>query len=247
MRILKLVYRPIRKVLKRIYRSFVPEPVPVCDSDTITVLTATLRRDSNAIDVGCNRGSILREILRLAPEGKHFVFEPIPALHRQLCRRFPTVDCRRIALSDEAGTIQFTHYTQLDGFSGMVRRDLGGADGAPEEISVATERLDAIVPANLPIALVKIDVEGAEYRVLRGAEAMLRRCRPVIVFECGKGGLDVYGHSPEQVFDFLESCGLTIAKLSNWSRTARSYRRQEFVDEFWAGKEFMFVASPRGA
>ncbi len=234
----------MKKMLRSLYRTFVPEPVPLCDADTIAVLTARLQRNSCAIDIGCNRGSILREIVRLAPDGHHFAFEPIPRLYRLLCKRFPTVDCRRIALSDGKGTVTFNHFAQMDGFSGMVRRDVGANPGRVEEITVETERLDAIVPEGATITLIKIDVEGAEYRVLRGAESLLRRCHPTVIFECGKGGLDIYGHTPEQVYDLLTDCGLSISKLAEWSQTRVPISRQAFVDVFWGGVEYMFVAGP---
>jgi len=234
----------MRKLLKRLYRTFVPEPMPACDADTIAVLTARLQRHSCAIDIGCNRGSILREIVRLAPDGTHFAFEPIPRLFRLLCKRFPMVDCRRIALSDETGTVTFNHFTQMDGFSGIVQRDVGTDPGRIEKITVDTERLDAIVPEGAMVTLIKIDVEGAEYRVLRGAENLLRRCRPTVIFECGKGGLDIYGHTPEQVYDLLTDCGLSISRLAEWSQSSVPISRQAFVDEFWHGIEYMFVAGP---
>ena len=234
----------MKKMLRRLYRTLVPEPVPLCDADTIAVLVARLQRDSCAIDIGCNRGSILREIVRLAPDGNHFAFEPIPRLYRLLCKRFPTVDCRRIALSDVKGTVTFNHFTQMDGFSGMVRRDVGANLGRVEEIAVETERLDAIVPEGTTVTLIKIDVEGAEYRVLRGAESLLRRCRPTVIFECGKGGLDIYGHKPEQVYDLLTDCGLSVSRLAEWSQSREPISRQAFVEAFWGGVEYMFVAGP---
>jgi len=236
----------VRRILRRLYRSVVPTPVIPCDDETLAVLTSVLRPDSNAIDIGCNRGSILREIVRLAPRGRHFAFEPIPAHHRELSRRYPTVDCRRMALSDEKGTVQFTHFRDKDGFSGMVHRDIGPDPGQVEQIPVKTDQLDALIPADLPIALIKIDVEGAEYRVLRGAQALLRRCRPVVIFECGLGGLDTFGHTPGQVFDLLEDCGLEIDVLKRWPSRKAPLSRDDFIAIFTSNSDFMFTASPPG-
>jgi FkbM family methyltransferase len=235
----------MRRLLRRAYRKLVPEPTPPCDQETLTVLQAVLQSDSNAIDIGCNRGSILLEMLRLAPEGQHFAFEPIPRLYRRLRGQFPQVDCRQVALSDAAGTVTFNYFQDMDGFSGIVRREIGRDPGVVEELEVATERLDAILPPELAIALIKIDVEGAEYRVLKGAEQTLRQSQPTIVFECGKGGLDIYGHQPEQVYDLLDKCSLGIRLLADWSLSLPELSRQEFVDAFWGGQHYMFVASKR--
>src|ERR1700710_1937004 len=55
------------------------------DDHATRVVLATVRRQSpNAIDVGPNEGVVLREIVRLAPEGRHIAFEPIPGLHQRL-------------------------------------------------------------------------------------------------------------------------------------------------------------------
>jgi hypothetical protein len=54
----------------------------------------------------------------------------------------------------------------------------------PEKISVPARRLDDIVQReNLQPAVIKIDVEGAELKVLRGAADTLRRLRPLVVME----------------------------------------------------------------
>jgi FkbM family methyltransferase len=234
----------MKRILRRVYRWVVPEPIPPCDAETLSVLGHVLRRDSNAVDVGCNRGSILQEMVRLAPQGRHFAFEPIPGLYRRLCKSFPGVTCHQLALSDADGLVTFNHFERMDGFSGMVRRQIGPDPGPVKELSVRTAPLDAVLPPDLPIAVIKIDVEGAEYRVLQGAQRTLRDHRPVVIFECGKGGLDLYGHAPEQVYDLLVDCGLNVRLLADWSPGRRALSRQEFVDEFQRSMHYMFVASP---
>ena len=44
----------------------------------LAVMTSILRRDSCCIDVGANEGEMLQEMLRLAPQGRHLAFEPLP-------------------------------------------------------------------------------------------------------------------------------------------------------------------------
>lgn len=45
----------------------------------------------------------------------------------------------------------------------------------------------------------KIDVEGSELQVLRGAARVIRRDQPVIVFEDGRGAADLCGTRPDDV------------------------------------------------
>src|SRR5512139_2878097 len=77
--------------------------------ETLEVMRATLDAASNCVDVGAHSGSILREMVRLAPRGTHWAFEPLPALHEALAPRFPTVHVHGLALSDRAGTSEFRH------------------------------------------------------------------------------------------------------------------------------------------
>ena len=67
------------------------------------------------------------------------------------------------------------------------------------------------MPKDFPIHFMKIDVEGAELQVLRGAIQTILKYKPVIVFEHGLGAADHYGTKPEDIYDFLVSeCGLSI-------------------------------------
>src|SRR5256885_1214264 len=60
----------------------------VYDAQTIEVMESVLKQSSNCVDVGCHTGSILQHMLRLAPEGTHFAFEPIPNLYQVLRVKF---------------------------------------------------------------------------------------------------------------------------------------------------------------
>lgn len=167
------------------------------------VLAAALRRDSCYVDVGSNRGQLLREAVRVAPEGRHLAFEPIPELATELARAFPTVECRALALSAEPGVAEFCHFRALDGWSGL-RRSLEVSDerGDPEYITVAVSTLDAELGERAP-ALVKIDVEGAELAVLEGARGVLGERRPLVVLEHVAAAAALYGSGPQAVWELL--------------------------------------------
>ncbi len=229
----------LRRVLRAAFRSVVPLPVPPCDHETLAVMTAVLRRDSVAVDAGCNRGSILREIVRLAPEGRHLAFEPNPMLARRLRREYPGVEVHQAALSDRSGTAPF-HLAAFDGLSGFERGpDTGGSE--VEVVTVQTVRLDDVVSANRRIAFIKIDVQGAEYLVLRGARELLARDRPVVVFECGLGGLELYGTEPRAIVELFDAIGFTVHPLVGWPASA-AVSGETFAAMFAAGTHYMWVA-----
>ena len=132
------------------------------------LLAGVLRSDTTFVDIGANRGQILREAVRLAPAGRHVAFEPIPALADELARSFPGVDCRRLALGASPGVAEFCHFTSLDGWSGLRRSpEISDERGRPEYIEVQVSTLDAELGERRP-GVIKIDVEGAELDVLAG-------------------------------------------------------------------------------
>ena len=92
------------------------------------------------------------------------------------------------------------------------------------------------------LRLVKIDVEGAELQVLRGAVETIRRCKPTIVFEHGIGGADCYGTEPEDVYDLLDGEEMAVSTLDGWLAGAVPLSRAAFADEFRSGRNFYFLA-----
>jgi FkbM family methyltransferase len=204
------------------------------------VLATVLHADSNAIDVGANEGLVLESIVRAAPAGDHIAYEPIPGLQERLQRRFPSVDVRRAALYDAAGTVPFTHVLDESTRSGLRRRtDLQVGPDRLREIQVRTERLDDALAGDYRPALIKIDVEGAELGVLRGAAATLERHRPFVLFEHGVGGADLYGAHPADVFDVLDCAGLRIFDLDGEGPYSRARFEETFTEPIWN-----FLAAP---
>src|SRR5271155_4778576 len=147
------------------------------------ILASSLGGDGTYLDVGANRGQLLREAVRIAPRARHVAFEPIPELAARLARAFPQVDSRQLALGAQREVTQFCHFTRLDGWSGLRRHpSISDAQGGPEYIEVEVSTLDAEA-AELTPSVIKIDVEGAELGVLEGGRSLLARARPIVIFE----------------------------------------------------------------
>lgn len=224
--------------------ALVAGPFEKYDFQTKQVLRRWLRPDSTCIDVGAHAGHILREMLAAAPQGRHFAFEPVPRFHAHLARKYGTrvtlFDC---ALSDRDGESEFVWFPERPALSGFRERKMT-AGYRPERIRVRTRRLDDVVPPERKIDLVKIDVEGAELQVLRGAHETLRTSRPVVLFETGPGGADEYGTQPEEVFDLLVDAGLAVTVMEYWLAGKPPLSRDEFLARFRKGYDFFFMAYP---
>lgn len=222
------------------------------DLQAVQVMQRVLNKDSACIDVGCHIGSFLDEFLRRAPDGQHFAFEPLPDLCEGLRRKYSShanVTVIEAALSDVDGTASFTHVVSNPGYSGLLERRYERPTEELRKIVVPVRRLDDIVPASVPIRLIKIDVEGAELQVLRGAMETLRRSRPVLIFEHGLGAADCYGTTPADVHDLLcAELGLGIHLMERWLENGSEppLTAEEFHDEFASGRNFYFMAIAEG-
>lgn len=207
------------------------------------VLEKTLNRDSNCVDVGAHRGDVLAQIIRLAPQGHHHAFEPIPQLARELQARFPCATVHDLALSDTSGRTSFCHVVSNPAYSGLRPRTYPRPDEEVRSIQIDTERLDHVLSAGQRVDLIKIDVEGAELQVLRGAAATLRRCRPLVLFEHGVGASDHYGTSPEMVYRLLvDDCGHRINEMERYLRDLPALSLSDFVEVTGSGMVWNFVA-----
>jgi FkbM family methyltransferase len=209
---------------------------------TRLILERSLRADSNVVDVGCNRGDILRQMRSLAPDGDAFAFEPLPAFAADLRRDFPDVNVYELALSDEPGPATFFEVVNLPEYSGLRQRDYPIDEVTLRETQVQRARLDDVLPADLPIHVIKIDVEGAELQVLRGASRTLTRHQPLVIFEHGRGAAEHYDTTPTAVFDWLADCGMGVYLLDAWLGGKRPLVRRAFVEEFNTGRNYYFLA-----
>ena len=217
-------------------------PFSVYDFQTIMILKKALDRKSNCVDVGANVGHILKEIIDAAPDGQHMAFEPIPRLCQKLQGKYgKRVEIYNCALSNQSGEQDFYYFEDSPALSGLrERKSLGNHSVVP--IKVPTMKLDNVWPYDRPIDLIKIDVEGAELSVLQGALDTLRRNRPTVLFEWGLGGADEFGATPEELFDLLMECGLSLSLMEYWLQGKKPFEKQEFCGQFYKHYNYFFIA-----
>jgi FkbM family methyltransferase len=192
------------------------------------VLASTLREGSVYVDVGTNRGQVLGEAVRIAPHARHIAFEPIPSLAEVVATRFPSVDCRRLALAGKPEVTQFCYFRKLDGWSGLRRSpEISDERGAPELIEVTVSTLDAELSGLTP-SVIKIDVEGAELAVLEGGSSLLKATRPTLILEHVPQAGELYGASSEDLWDLLDGLAYTVYAITGegpFSRAAFASER----------------------
>jgi FkbM family methyltransferase len=236
---------PFAPLARTIYQRVVPGAGPDPDNRVaFKIMAEVLDPGSNCIDVGCHEGVLLEQMVRRAPRGAHLAFEPIPEYATALQQRFPDVEVKQVALSDTPGEAEFNFVASNPGYSGLRQRDYPRPNEEIRKIRVQTARLDDVRPAGRAVKLMKVDVEGGELHVFRGARRLLHEQKPIVIFEHGRGAAEHYGASPEMIWDLLvEECGMRISLLRSFLRGKRPLTREGLVAQF-GGKNYNFVAHP---
>lgn len=133
------------------------------------------------LDVGANIGAVALPLARACPGRQIIAFEANAGLHRLLSaniieNRILTVDARHAAVGENGGVAKFPKAVLSE------QRNYGALaiDNQEPTEPVLMVTLDEIAPAT---TLIKIDVEGAEPAVLRGAATLIQRDQPIIFFE----------------------------------------------------------------
>jgi FkbM family methyltransferase len=190
-----------------------------------------LRPGDHCVDVGAHLGRHAFPMSRLVKKGGSVhAFEPLPRLASELRRAIAAdkslanVHLTECALSDSAGEAEFVLVCEAPGYSGLRERRYD-SEVTTERIRVALRRLDDFLPQLPTIRYIKIDCEGAELLVLRGAMALLKRDRPIVSFECGDSSLLNYDHESGDMFDFLFAEGYRIQSI-----TGEQLDREAFVE-----------------
>jgi FkbM family methyltransferase len=187
------------------------------DRQTIRVLQRHLRSNSICIDVGAHTGKILKQMQRFAPDASHYAFEPLPHLAEKLKQRFPTTTVLNCALGDVSGMADFKFVRNASAYSGLRERAYDRADPIIETILVQVARLDEIIPANVMISLIKLDIEGGEYHAMLGAAKTIIRTHPVIIFEASDKSSSYYGVSPDMLYEIVTlRFGLYLSTMKRW-------------------------------
>jgi FkbM family methyltransferase len=177
--------------------------------------TAFLREHSSqgatVLDLGAHIGLFSVQLARsVGPSGRVISFEPAPhtaAVLRQTIRcngLASVVSVRQVALSGRRGEVElFETGDECSNASSLVR-----TDRTRDAVRVVATTLDDLVDdERLTVAVVKMDIEGAELAVLEGAPVLLSHQRPAMTIEIHPLELRASRRDPREVFDVLVDHG----------------------------------------
>ncbi len=194
------------------------------------------------IDIGANYGT--HSLLFLVHGVQTITFEPNTSCHeyfRQICRlNQVTPNLEPVALGEEEAQVDFSYpkrETWLGSTKAEIINKLGGSEDLVTE-KVKQKTLDDFFPKiKNKRTLIKVDTEGNELSVLKGARKTLQRVRPRVIFECWDEDVKT------GIFDLLTAQIYTIYALP-WSpkQDAEPLDSRQFL----ASSSTNFLAVPAG-
>lgn len=180
------------------------------------VAVAMAKKSKMIVDVGGNFGWFACQLLNVMPsDGQIHIFEPVPQIRKELTknieinsRKDATVFLNDCCLSDVEGEVTM-HVPKTLGsaFASLAAQDYKG--GFDLVVSRAVTLDDYCKQNNIDhIDFLKIDVEGAEFKVLQGSQRMLSaEIKPVILLECFQPLLEPFGRKVADVVNFITELG----------------------------------------
>ena len=237
--------RDVTRILKRRKHPELHE-IYLESSRSKLAMNRIIKNSMNCIDVGAHLGSVLNLINESSPNGKHIAIEPITYKCKWLKRKFPNVEIIEAAVSDTDGEVDFYLQSYYSSLSGLKLHRYGNFSEDFQIIKVNTVRLDDIVPSEKSIGFIKIDVEGGELAALRGAKSILKRDRPIILFECAKSSLKVHNVSQSEVYEFFQGYGYSLFLIKDWLEHNQPLDYERFLKSMeYPFQAFNFLAIPK--
>jgi FkbM family methyltransferase len=214
----------VQKLLRRLGYELHPYPAPIAlepDDRRRSRLLAS-RGTTLLLDVGANAGQFAEKARAAGYRGRIVSFEPLSGAYADLSRASaPDADweARRVALGDDDGSIEINVAGNLTSSSLLPMGDRH-VRSAPQSAYIGTEtvptaRLETVwdeLARPGDVVWLKLDVQGYELHVLRGAEPVLDRI-DVVQAEMALQHLYEGDSSWRELADWLESRGFRLAGL----------------------------------
>ena len=198
----------------------------------LTALSLAVRPGDLVVDVGASFGYLTCYLAHLAgPSGSVHAIEPSTAMFSLLienARRngHRTVRASRVAVGSAAAAAATLWLSSTNlGRHSLHRDNVPGLAGQELVQQLTMDEYWRTELGGRPVGLLKIDVEGSELAVLRGAQSMLRSTREVWL-EFWPDGIEVTGSDPYKVPGLLRRAGFEI---TSWNLLTGE--RQQMSDE----------------
>ena len=216
---------------------------------TTRLFRAALYEGMTAVDIGAHVGYYtLLAACDVGPRGCVFAFEPHPQNFRALRENLDRNSCTNVvalpyAVSDSIGEASF-HEHQSSYEHSLHRRG-----SALTSLRVPTVTLDSFFSdRGWPrIDLIKMDAEGSESAILKGAEGTIERSKPILITEFSPETMAAAGVPREGFLAHLLRLGFTVVALDDSSLRSTPFQsiaelNRQFGED-WSGNLYCQEAS----
>lgn len=154
----------------------------VYELGTVSLIQRLLKEGDVFIDVGANIGFLsMAAAATVGKKGEVLAFEPVPSTYRILAANkelnsMSQLQTFQIGVGSKSEIVSI-QTEELNRGGASILNNTGG-----EEIEIEVKKLDELI-ASGPISLIKVDVEGYEFEVLKGAEELIKRDQPALIIE----------------------------------------------------------------
>ncbi len=194
--------------------------------NVIGVILNNLKKAEIFIDIGANIGTMsLVGAGLVGKKGEVHCFEPVPSyfiklLEFKLLNQEYQIFPNNFALGEKPRTTEIKCSNYNIGWNTIVPKFLNNPEKIKEKIIVKIKRLDDYIFINNldqeNIGLIKIDVEGFEYPVLKGMTKFLNKIEklPPIIVEIAAGSYPIMNSSLKDFQDFMIQHGYRAFSLN---------------------------------
>lgn len=164
-------------------------------------------------DVGTNIGETLLNFAKLVPNGQVHGFEPDKLNYERCCENlsmnsFTNIQLNNVGLGAEAGQYFIKIDTPSNRGGNKISKEF--IENNTQVVNIVTLDQYAIDKKLTKIDLIKIDVEGYELHVLKGAVEIIKKAKPIFFIELDDNNLSEQGHSAKELIHFLSEYQYTI-------------------------------------
>ena len=181
--------------------------------DDIQYLKSLVRPHWLIGDIGANQGIYTLFFSNIVPRGYVYSFEPDPALFATLEENVQRNKANNVTLFKAAAASQTAKLSLQPGlFNRGDNQILRAGRSGTGAISIDAISLDQAIPEQR-LDLLKIDVQGFEVEVLKGAQQILQTNPDLLIYiEFWPHGLRKAGSDPQELLDILHKAGFSLSR-----------------------------------